>query len=76
MVIGTSLPFTLIIDSARCLQCDPCLAADACKGRAIRNLDPEEGPFVDMARCRGCLDCVPLCPFEAVIKQRHHSLRI
>jgi TPP-dependent indolepyruvate ferredoxin oxidoreductase alpha subunit len=73
MIAGASLPFTLMIDHARCAQCHPCMAADSCRGKAIRVIDPEDGPFVDMARCRGCLDCVPLCPFDAVIKQKPSS---
>lgn len=74
MLHGTSLPFMLIIDSARCCQCRRCLAGTVCRGSAIRIIDPEDGPFVDMARCRGCLDCVPACPFEAIVKQGMVSL--
>lgn len=43
-----------------------CLAAEACKVRAIVRLDPGESPFLDVSRCYDCRLCVLACPFKAI----------
>lgn len=58
----------LRIDSTRCHVCGACLAKAACRGKAIRMIDRGEAPFVDAVRCRGCLICIPACPFGAVVR--------
>jgi TPP-dependent indolepyruvate ferredoxin oxidoreductase alpha subunit len=69
VVQGAARRVTLLIDEARCPVCGPCLAKAACRGSAIRIIDKGDAPFVDMARCWGCLACIPACPFEAVIRR-------
>ncbi|HEY63563.1 MAG TPA: 4Fe-4S binding protein [Caldilineae bacterium] len=57
-----------IIADSVCQACRRCLARQVCKAKAIVRIDPDEAPFVDGARCRGCLVCMPACPFGAVQK--------
>jgi TPP-dependent indolepyruvate ferredoxin oxidoreductase alpha subunit len=63
-----NIPFKLQIDELACRHCRRCLAAETCRGKAFLVLDPEDGVFIDMSRCWGCLKCVAVCPFGAVIK--------
>ncbi len=56
----------LRVDEALCRACRRCLARQACKVRAIVQIDPGEPPFVDGARCYGCRVCMPACPFGAI----------
>lgn len=60
----------LKVDDDRCQACATCLAGAVCRGSAFRRFERGESPFLDMSRCWGCLDCIPACPFEAVIKHR------
>ncbi|HEC23941.1 MAG TPA: 4Fe-4S dicluster domain-containing protein [Chloroflexi bacterium] len=62
------LPFKLEINEDVCRHCGRCLAAEVCRGNAFRMFDPEEGAFIDMSRCWGCLSCIVTCPFGAVVK--------
>jgi Fe-S-cluster-containing hydrogenase component 2 len=50
----------------QCRACHRCLAAQACKVRAIVRLDPDEPPFLDISRCYDCRLCIPACPFAAI----------
>lgn len=63
-----NLPFKLQVDDALCHTCRRCLGAEVCRGNAFWLLDPEDGPFIDMSRCWGCLKCMVTCPFEAIVK--------
>lgn len=58
----------LRIDSTRCKVCRRCQARAVCRGKAIRVIDRDEAPFVDPARCWGCLTCIPSCPFDAIVR--------
>lgn len=60
--------FNLVINDDICHHCRRCLAQEVCQGHAFVMLDPEEGPFIDMSRCWGCLSCVITCPFGAIAK--------
>jgi Fe-S-cluster-containing hydrogenase component 2 len=57
----------LHIDDNLCHACRRCLAARACKIRAITKLDPDESPYLDVQRCLDCRVCMPACPFNAVV---------
>jgi Fe-S-cluster-containing hydrogenase component 2 len=57
----------LSIDEDRCQACRRCLAAKACKVRAIVALDPGEAPYLDVGRCYDCRLCVLACPFHAIV---------
>lgn len=57
----------LQIDEERCRACRRCLAAKACKVRAIVPLDPGEAPYLDITRCYDCRLCLPACPFQAIV---------
>jgi Fe-S-cluster-containing hydrogenase component 2 len=59
-------PIHLQIDPDRCGLCPECLAASACKVRAIVRLDPDEAPFIDFERCYDCRLCLPACAFGAI----------
>ncbi len=56
------------IEAEKCQVCQPCLAAEACKVRAIVKIDPDEPPFVDLERCYDCRLCIPACPYEAIVQ--------
>jgi Fe-S-cluster-containing hydrogenase component 2 len=60
--------FILQVDSDLCKRCHRCFGAQICRGKAIRTLDREDGPFVDMSRCWGCLTCLTACPFGAIVR--------
>ena len=70
MVDGTR-NIMLKVDDDLCQACSPCLAGDVCRGNAFRRFDRDESPFLDMSRCWGCMDCVPVCPFEAVVRHEY-----
>ncbi len=61
-------PFKLVIDDVICRRCRRCPAGEACRGSAFIRFDPDESTFIDMSRCWGCLKCVVVCPFGAVIR--------
>ncbi|MEJ5199121.1 MAG: 4Fe-4S binding protein [Anaerolineae bacterium] len=39
-----------------------------CKTRAIVQFERGDLPAIDAGRCRGCMVCIPACPFGAVQK--------
>ena len=53
-----------------CHACRKCLARTVCKSKAIRQLDPDEPPFIDASRCYGCRLCIPTCPHKAIALDR------
>jgi Fe-S-cluster-containing hydrogenase component 2 len=54
------------IQTENCRACRHCLEAEACKVRAIMQIDLDELPYVDIERCYDCRLCIPACPFEAI----------
>jgi len=70
MSVGTARTIMLKVDDVACQACRKCLAGDICRGSAFRRFDREEVPFIDMSRCWGCMECIPECPYDAVV--RHH----
>lgn len=48
-----------------CMHCERCVAAEACGSDAFVRRD-DGLVYIDPARCTGCMDCVPACPYEAV----------
>ncbi|GAB4475503.1 MAG: hypothetical protein Kow00124_16560 [Anaerolineae bacterium] len=63
---GRIHPFRLVIDEAACRLCRRCLASGMCRGKAFVRFGSEEPPYIDMARCHGCLACMSECPFGAI----------
>lgn len=61
----------LKVDDDRCRVCKDCLAGNVCRGNAFIRFDRHDSPFLDMSRCWGCLDCVPACPFDAVVRHEY-----
>jgi MinD superfamily P-loop ATPase len=55
------------IDYERCHACGKCLAAKACRFKAILRIDRDEPPAIDASRCGGCSLCVQECPFGAIL---------
>ena len=55
-----------LIVAERCVNCQPCAAADACKTNAIFRESPDDKPWVDFFQCNGCLECKPACPAAAI----------
>ena len=70
MIDGTR-NIMLKVDDDLCQVCSPCLAGDVCRGNAFHRFERHESPFLDMSRCWGCMDCVPACPFEAVVRHEY-----
>lgn len=76
MISGTARSkIPLLVDDERCQRCATCLAKAVCRGSAIRILDRDEAPFLDMSRCWGCLQCLPACPFAAVVRRDETASR-
>lgn len=59
-----------ILDYGRCQACQRCQAAASCRFKAFVHIDRDEPPYIDVARCGGCGDCVRHCPFEALSSPR------
>ena len=58
----------LRIDTYACQTCSACQARLVCKTRAIVQYERGDLPAIDAGRCRGCMICIPACPFGAVQK--------
>ena len=56
----------LRIDTYACQTCSACQARLVCKTRAIVQYERGDLPAIDAGRCRGCMICIPACPFGAV----------
>ncbi|MBG7610389.1 MAG: 4Fe-4S binding protein [Anaerolineae bacterium] len=56
-----------------CQVCNKCLAGDVCRGNAFRRFDRSEAPFIDMSRCWACMECIPVCPFNAVVRHNYNN---
>ena len=63
---------TVVIDYQ---ACDPsfcpegiCAAAQGCERMVLRQDKPGEPPEITPSLCRGCVDCLPLCPKDALRK--------
>ena len=54
------------IQAETCRACRRCLAAEACKVRAIMRMDLDEPPYIDVERCYDCRLCIPACSFGAL----------
>ena len=53
--------------------CDPsycedgiCAAAQVCERNILRQEEPGEQPELYTSMCRGCIDCIPACPRDAL----------
>jgi NAD-dependent dihydropyrimidine dehydrogenase PreA subunit len=53
--------------------CDPsycengvCAAALVCEKKVLKQEKPGELPELNPSLCRGCVDCIPACPREAL----------
>ena len=60
------------IDWQACQACSPCLAYKSCKLHALIQFEPGEVAYIDVSRCNGCSNCVPICP-HAAIKLANHA---
>jgi len=54
------------IDAEKCHACQRCLAAEACKVRAIMRIDRDEVPYLNEERCYDCRLCLKACPYGAI----------
>lgn len=70
MIEGTR-NIMLKVDDDLCRVCRKCPAGEVCRGSAFRRFERDEAPFLDMSRCWGCLDCLPACPFDAVVRHEY-----
>ena len=71
MTVGTAHTILLKVNDDLCQACRKCPAGEICRGNAFWRFDRQEVPFIDMSRCWGCLDCLPECPFEAVVRHEY-----
>ncbi len=58
------------LDYSLCQACRPCEAAAHCRFKAFLLIDRDEPPIIDVARCGGCGDCVPHCPYQCLVVTR------
>ena len=65
----------LHVDMHACQTCSACQARAVCKTRAIVQLERGDLPAIDAARCRGCMVCIPACPFNAVVREKQEAGR-
>ncbi len=59
----------LEIDPQICHACRRCLGTRVCPTHAIRKIDPDEPPFIDMSLCRRCMVCLSACPIGAIVRR-------
>jgi Pyruvate/2-oxoacid:ferredoxin oxidoreductase delta subunit len=59
----------LRVDMYTCQTCSTCQARLVCKTRAIVQYERGDLPAIEHERCRGCMVCVPACPFGAVVRE-------
>jgi Fe-S-cluster-containing hydrogenase component 2 len=59
----------LRVDTYVCQTCSTCQARLVCKTRAIVQYERGDLPAIDHERCRGCMVCIPACPFGAVMRE-------
>lgn len=60
------MPPMLYIEPSLCRACPTCGARQACRTRAIVQIEHGDRPVVESSRCLGCMSCVVACPFGAV----------
>ena len=65
-VLNMAREICIQVQSENCRACRRCLAAEACKVRAILRIDDDEPPYIDVERCYDCRLCIPACPFDAL----------
>ena len=54
------------VDDHLCRSCTKCPARAVCRTRALVQIERDDLPVVETARCRGCLVCMPACPYGAI----------
>jgi Fe-S-cluster-containing hydrogenase component 2 len=59
----------LRVDTYVCQTCTTCQARLVCKTRAIVQYERGDLPAIEPERCRGCMVCIPACPFGAVVRE-------
>lgn len=57
-----------------CRGCSPCSARRVCKIKALMQIDAGEPAVIDLTRCRGCGDCLPACPYAAILIRNPHAV--
>lgn len=64
------MPRILLLDYNKCRpeQCNSgiCAAAQACPLHLLEQEERYEKPMLHSPVCKGCLECVKACPFEAL----------
>jgi Fe-S-cluster-containing hydrogenase component 2 len=73
MQTGTARTVMLEVDDSLCRACKRCPASVVCRANAFLRFDRRDIPFIDMSRCWGCWECIPACPFDAVVRHRYRK---
>lgn len=55
------------VDADKCHTCRQCVARKTCRLKALVQFEQGEMPYIDQSLCRGCLACMDVCPFEAIV---------
>ncbi|MBC8505722.1 MAG: 4Fe-4S binding protein [Anaerolineales bacterium] len=71
MSVGTARTISLKVDDSLCQICLRCAPKKMCRGNAFIRFDREDTPFIDMSRCWGCMECIPECPFDAIVRHEY-----
>jgi MinD superfamily P-loop ATPase len=56
----------LRVDTYLCQNCSTCQPRLVCRTRAIVQYERGDMPVIEHSRCRGCMVCIPACPFAAL----------
>ena len=71
MSVGTARTISLKVDDDLCQVCLRCAPKKMCRGSAFIRFEREDAPFIDMSRCWGCMECIPECPFDAIVRHEY-----
>lgn len=55
-----------MIISERCNACATCQLDLRCENRVLIRETPQDKPWIDFYRCRGCMKCLKYCPYDAI----------
>ncbi len=58
-----------LVDKTKCLNCVQCAVEQNCDVFAVIREVPEDIPWIDFFKCRGCLKCKKYCKGNAISEE-------